>query len=372
VAPARDLYEMLGLARDASADDIKRAYRRLARELHPDVNEDPSAEEKFKEVAGAYEILSDPEKRARYDAFGAGGGPQGQPFGDIQDIFDMFFGGRGSGGAAARRRGPRSRAHRGEDMRTVVTLTFSEAAFGVERELTVERLAACNTCGGNGAAPGTAPVACRTCGGAGQVQQMRRSVFGTLVTAAPCTTCEGTGLEIPNKCQGCAGHGRTRDTATVNVQIPAGVADGMELRIGGGGHAGVAGGPPGDLYVGLLVEESGAFERRGQDLLTVLDISVTQATLGAEMEFDGLDQTERVRVEPGTESGTVIRLKGRGVPNLNRRGRGDLFVTLHVVTPRDLSKEERRLYEQLAVIRGEDGGKRATAKGGLRRPEFSG
>lgn len=362
--PAKDLYDVLGVARDASADDIRKAYRALAREHHPDVNADPEAEERFKEVAGAYEILSDPQKRARYDAFGASG-PQGQPFTDIQDIFDMFFG----GGGGRRRSGPRGRSHRGEDLRIATQLTFYEGVFGVRRDLNLERLAVCERCMGNGAEPGTAPSTCGTCGGSGQVEQLRRSVFGTLMTAAPCTTCEGTGQQITDRCSSCNGRGRKQKPGTVTVDIPAGVSDGMELRVGGGGNAGASSGPPGDLYVVLRVEPSETFERRGQDLFTVLDISVTQATLGAELEVEGLDEPEHVKIEPGTESGTVIKVKGRGVPNLNRRGRGDIFITLHVVTPRDLSRDERKLYQQLAELRGEDG-KRQGARADLRRPGF--
>ena len=364
MASVRDLYDVLGVARDASAEDIKKAYRALAREHHPDVNDDPEAEERFKEVAGAYEILSDPQKRAQYDTYGASG-PQGQPFTDIQDIFDMFFG----GGTGRRRAGTRSRSHRGEDLRVATQLTFLEGAFGVRRDLIIERLTLCGRCKGNGAEPGTEPSACRTCGGSGQVEQLRRSVFGTIMTAAPCATCEGTGQEITNRCTSCSGRGRKQDPATVTVDIPAGVSDGMELRVSGEGNAGVAGGAPGDLYVVLRVEPSPTFERRGQDLFTVLDISVTQATLGTELEIEGLDETEHVKIEAGTESGTVIKLKSKGVPNVNRRGRGDIFLTLHVVTPRDLSKEERKLYQQLADLRGENS-KPAGAHSALRRPEF--
>jgi molecular chaperone DnaJ len=363
---------VLGVSRDASPDDIRTAYRRLARELHPDVNADPAAEDRFKEISGAYEILSDPDKRARYDAFGAMGGPQGAPFGDIQDIFDLFFGQGGFGGfggvGGQRRRGPRSRARRGEDLAVATRLTFRESLFGVRQELDVERLVTCDRCLGNGAEPGTTPIACRTCGGRGEVQSVRRSVFGALMTTTTCHTCDGTGQEIPDKCERCFGQGRVRTTTTVTVDIPAGVSDGIELRVTGNGHEGTEGGPAGDLYVRIEVERATAFERRAQDLFTVLDISVTQATLGAEIDIQTMDGAERVKVEPGTESGSVVRLKGKGVPNLNRRGRGDLFVTLHVVTPSDLSKEERQLLERFAELRGEQAKRPAT--GELRRPEF--
>lgn len=364
MAAVRDLYEILGVARDASPTEIKAAYRRLARELHPDVNADPGDQERFKEITGAYEILSDPAKRRRYDEFGAAG-PQGAPFGDIQDLFDMFFG----GGFGVRSRGPRSRVRRGEDLRIRTRLTFPESVFGSQQELEIERLAACATCGGNGARPGSSPVTCRTCGGAGEVQSVRRSIFGTVMTATPCVACGGTGEEIPDRCDECGGEGRVRSTATVSFDVPAGVLEGMDLRVGGQGNAGVAGGPPGDLIVGIEVEPSEAFVRQGQDLHGVLDVSITQATLGGDLEIETLDGTERLRIEAGTESGTVIRLKGKGVPHLQRRGRGDLFVTLHIVTPRDLSKEERLLLERLAELQGEGAGNGAVPRG-LRRPEF--
>ncbi len=368
MSPARDLYEVLGVERAASVDQIKKAYRRLAREQHPDVNDDPEASERFKEIAGAYEILSDPDKRARYDAYGAGG-PAGQPFADISDIFEVFFGQGGSSGfGGGRRRGPRSRTRRGEDLAVHELLTFREAAFGVRRAVDLDRLVTCERCLGAGAAAGTAPISCRVCGGAGEVQSVRRSVFGTLMTSSPCQTCDGTGQEIPDKCEGCFGQGRVRSKVEVPVEIPAGVSDGMELRVGGAGHEGVASGPPGDLFVRLEVEDSEAFDRRGQDLFTVLDVSLTRASLGGDVEVDGLDGPELVAIGPGTESGTVLRLKGKGIPNLQRRGRGDLFVTVHVETPRQLDGEQRQLLERLEELRGEP--RDGAIKGSLRRPQF--
>jgi molecular chaperone DnaJ len=364
MATVRDLYEILGIARDASPAEIKAAYRKLARSLHPDVNADPADQERFKEITGAYEILSDPAKRRRYDEFGAAG-PQGAPFGDIQDLFDMFFGG-GFGGP----RGPRSRVRRGEDLRIRVRLTFPESVFGAEERLEIERLAVCARCGGSGARPGTSPVTCRTCGGAGEVQAVRRSIFGTVMTATPCVACGGTGEEIRDRCGECGGDGRVRATATVTFDVPAGVLEGMDLRVGGEGNAGVAGGPSGDLIVGIEVEPSDAFVREGQDLHGVLDISITQATLGGEVDVETLDGPERLRIEAGTESGTVLRLRGKGVPHLQRRGRGDLFVTLHIVTPRDLTKEERSLLRRLSELRDEAAGGNGAVPRGLRRPEY--
>jgi len=365
MAPVRDLYEILGVGRDATEEEIRRAYRTLAREHHPDVSGDPAAEERFKEIAGAYEILSDPDKRARYDTFGSANGPAGGGFADLSEIFEMFFGGGGMGGfGTTRRRGARGRARRGEDLAVRLHLAFGDAAFGLRREVELDRLAVCETCLGNGAQPGTAPIACRTCGGTGEIQSARRSVFGTLMTTAPCSTCQGTGQEIPDPCETCGGAGRVAARAEVTLDIPAGVSDGMELRVQGSAHAGIAGGPPGDLFVQLQVDPPEAFERRNQDLHSVLDITITQATLGADITAPGLDDDVKIHVEPGTASGTVVRVKGKGVPNLQRRGRGDLYVTLHVVTPTDLSKEERKLLERLAELRDEA----RAADGTLRRP----
>jgi molecular chaperone DnaJ len=365
MAAVRDLYEILGVRRDAAPAEIKAAYRRLARTLHPDVNGDAADQERFKEITGAYEILSDPAKRRRYDEFGSAG-PQGAPFTDIQDLFDMFFG----GGFGVRSRGPRSRVRRGEDLRVRVRLSLRESVFGVQEEVGVERLGSCARCSGSGAEPGTSPIACRSCGGTGEVQSVRRSIFGTVMTATACVTCGGTGEEIPDRCEECVGEGRVRARGTVTFDVPAGVLDGMDLRVPGQGNAGVAGGPPGDLIVGVTVEPSEAFERQGQDLHGVLDVSITQATLGGEIEIETLDGPERLRVEPGTESGTVLRLKGKGVPHLQRRGRGDLYVTVHIVTPRDLSEEERSLLERLARLRDEPAGENGSAPRELRRPEF--
>ncbi len=366
MAAVRDLYDILGVDRDASAEEIKRAYRRLARELHPDVNGSVEAEERFKEVSGAYEILSDPQRRQRYDAYGTEGGA-GFPFGDVQDIFDMFFGTGGGFGGRARHRP--SRTQRGEDLFAEVRMTFTEAAFGAHRDLQVERARVCATCEGSGAAEGTEPQTCHVCGGSGQVRQVRRSIFGELVTAVPCGTCEGTGEEIVSPCPTCEGGGRVLEDDTIPVDVPPGVADGLEVRVAGVGHAGRGGGPLGDLYLSLRVEPHPVFERRGQDLVAVLELDVTQAALGAEAEFDGLDGRERVRIEPGTESGTVLRLKGRGIPNLNRRGRGDLYLSVRVRIPDGRDKRERELLAELAELRGAPAGKGAIVETTLTRPD---
>jgi molecular chaperone DnaJ len=368
MASVRDLYEILGVGRDASTEDIRTAYRRLAREFHPDVNDDPQAEQRFKEVAGAYEILADADKRARYDAYGHGG-PVEAPFADITDLFEAFF---GTGTFGRRRSGRRSRAQPGEDLFADLSLGFKEAAFGARREIQIGRMETCEVCQGSGAQPGTAPQRCHTCSGSGQVQDVRRSIFGTVMTAHPCGTCQGTGEEIVAPCDRCDGRGRVPSRTTVPIDVPAGVTDGMELRISGGGHAGRAGGPPGDLYLSIDVDEDPVFERHGPDVFAVLEVPMVQAALGGEVQVETLDGTERVGIDPGTASGTTVRLKGKGIPNLGRGGRGDLFLTIAVQTPRDLSKDQRKLVEELARLRGEVAGKRTTTEGTLRRPGTQG
>ncbi|GIV00621.1 MAG: chaperone protein DnaJ [Actinomycetota bacterium] len=366
MARTRDLYEILGVPRDATQEEIKRAYRRLARQYHPDVNPSADAEERFKEIAAAYEILSDPEKRAQYDRYGQGLGPMDFPFGDIADIFEAFF---GTGGFGRRTVTRRTRTRHGEDLYVEVPISFEEAAFGTHRTVEVERLEPCGACEGSGVEPGTGPTRCRTCGGTGQVQDVRRSIFGTVMTARPCVACDGTGEEILTPCRRCRGAGRIAAVRSVPIELPAGVTDGLELRVSGAGNAGVAGGRPGDLYIQVRVAEHPVFERRGQDLFAVLEVPMEQAALGAELEIDTLEGPERIRIEPGTSSGTVVRLKGRGMPSLGRRGRGDLFVEIRVLTPTDLTDEERRLLERFAELRGHPVGRRARAVGTLRRPE---
>ena len=364
MASLPDLYAVLGVHADASDDEIKRAYRKLARELHPDVNNDPEAERRFKQITAAYQTLSDPAKRRHYDVFGSGGGtaPDFFPFGDMGDIFDVFFG----GGVGERRRGSRrrSRIQRGEDLFVQITLGFEEAAFGAEKDVPLETREECRRCHGSGCEPGTFPSRCRRCGGAGEIQDVARSVFGTLMTARPCTVCEGTGEEIGAPCRECSGQGRKPKQRTVSIEVPAGVSDGMELRVQGAGQDGRQGGGSGDLYVSLRVQPHAIFDRRGQDLLCALPLPMTLAALGTEVEVPTLDGIEQLRIEPGTPSGAVIRLRGKGIPHLGRRGRGDLFVTVLVETPKPRSKEERALLERLAESRGESGenGKGPTVK----------
>jgi molecular chaperone DnaJ len=367
VASIPDLYGVLGVSRDASEDEIKRAYRRLAREHHPDVNRDPGAEQRFKEVTAAYETLKDPTRRRQYDLFGTQGGraPDLFPFGDMGDLFDVFFGGGFGGGRRSTSR--RTRTRRGEDLFVPLDLSFEEAVFGVRKDVVAETLEQCSRCKGTGCEPGTHPSRCSRCGGSGQVQDVSRSVFGTVMTSRTCTVCQGSGEEIAAPCSSCRGDGRLPKRQTISVDVPAGVADGMELRVTGAGQDGRAGADAGDLYVSLRVEPHPVFERRGQDLVCELTVPMTQAALGAELEIPTLDGTERVRIDPGVESGAVLRLRGMGVPVVGRRGKGDLFVTVVVETPKPRSKEERSLLERLGELRGEVPERGKKAKGRLRK-----
>ena len=363
-----DFSELLGVRRDASDDDIKKAYRRLARELHPDANPgDPTAEERFKEVTLAYEVLRDPERRRRYDTFGiegvrgagagAGGGGADDIFGfgggGLGDIFEAFFGGGspfGAGGGRSARRGP----VRGADMEAVLELGFEEAVFGAQHEVSIRAPVVCATCSGSGAAPGTSPTTCSVCGGLGEVRRVRQSILGQMVTASPCVRCGGSGEEIATPCSDCRGDGRRTETRTFLVDVPAGVDDGSTLRLTGKGAAGPRGGPSGDLYVHLRVRPSERFARVGSDLVHVLHVPMTQAALGAHLPFDTLDGAEDLVVPPGTQTGLELRLRGRGVPHLDGRGRGDVVVQIFVDTPTNLSKPQDELLRQFAADRGEE------------------
>jgi molecular chaperone DnaJ len=363
----RDLYEVLGVSREATQEDIKKAYRRLARSHHPDVNrEDPEAERRFKEINLAYQTLSDPAKRRQYDLFGGEGLSPDMfgGFGDLADIFEAFFGGSPFGRRTGWTR-RRTRTARGADLRVVLDLTFEEAAFGTTKEVEVNTLRTCDRCAGSGSEPGTHPSRCTTCGGSGEVSDVRRSVFGTVMTSRTCATCDGSGEEIAVPCRRCGREGRLPDRRSVPVEIPAGVADGMELRMEGGGQDGRHGGPPGDLYLTLSVAPHPVFERRGQDLVCVLDLPVTAALLGAEVQVQTLDGPARLKVPPGTRAGSVLQLRGKGVPNLGRRGRGDLLVRVDLEVPARLSKQERSLVQDLAAMRRETPG---PLQGRLRPP----
>jgi molecular chaperone DnaJ len=356
---ATDYYALLGVDRSATEDELKRAYRRLARQLHPDANGgDPEAEARFKEVTVAYETLRDPERRRRYDLFGPDAeraardaGPMDGFAMDLGDLFGAFFGG-GAPGTTGRSRGPR----RGDDVEVVLDLRFEEAAFGARREVPLTLPATCPTCRGNGARPGTTPVSCPECRGSGQVRRVRQSFLGQVVTTLACSRCRGQGEVVASPCPDCRGEGRRALERTVTIEVPPGVDTGATLRVAGAGAAGPRGGPPGDLYVHLRVAPHPHFERSGADLLTTVHVGMAQAALGTEVPLETLDGTERLSVPEGTQSGTVIRLPGRGVPRLKGRGRGDLVVEVVVDTPTGCSPEEVELLRRLAELRGESVG----------------
>jgi molecular chaperone DnaJ len=345
----RDPYEVLGVSRNADETEIKKAFRRLARELHPDVNKhDPEAEEKFKEAAEAYEILSDAERRATYDRYGHDGlrsggfAPNFEGFGSISDLFEAFFGGAFGGGA---RTGPMQ----GGDVAVTAEVTLAQAATDTEVELTFEAVDACERCHGNGAEPGTPIVTCERCGGAGVLQAVSRSPFGQVVRQVACDVCGGDGRVPEQPCSRCEGRGREVRRRTLRVDIPAGIADGQRIRLSGRGHAGEHGGPPGDLYVLVHVQPDPRFVRDGDDLFTVLDVPAPLAALGATLEAPSLDGDVPVEVQPGTQPGAVLKVGGKGMPRLRRPGRhGDLRVVVNVVIPRKLGKEQRRLAQELA------------------------
>ena len=348
-----DYYEILGVSRDAGADEIKKAYRRKAREMHPDVSDDPDAANKFKEVSQAYETLSDPEKRQRYDMFGAagmGGGGGANPndiFGaGLGDIFETFFGG-GFGG------GGRSGPPRGADAEAVLDLTFEEAVFGAEKELKLRLPVTCSTCDGSGAADGSAPTNCGNCGGTGEVRRVRQSILGQMVTSGPCNVCGGLGTVITSPCPDCRGEGRRTEERTEVVTVPPGIDNGQTLRSSGRGAAAQRGGQPGDLYLHARVRRHDKFERDGFDVHTELHVAMTQAALGAQCDVETLDGMEEVAVQPGTQSGAILRLRGRGVPHTNGRGRGDFHIHVIVDTPTHLSAETDAALRKIAAERGE-------------------
>jgi molecular chaperone DnaJ len=355
----RDLYEILGVTRDASDDDLKRAYRRKARDLHPDTNpDDPESEAEFKQVSVAYEILSDPERRTQYDRFGLRGimggqpgGPEWQTFGEggLGDLFEAFFGAMG-GNARQGFSGPAP----GADAEVTQRITLVEAAFGAEKELEVRLPVACEACRATGAAPGTSAETCVDCGGTGELRRVRQSILGQVMTAMPCSRCHGAGSTIATPCTTCRGEGRTTSSATMVVDVPAGVEDGSTMRLAGRGAAGFRGGPNGTLYVHLGVERDARFERHGDDLHTVATVSLAQAALGTTVDIATLEGDEPIEVARGTQPGTVIRLRQRGVTHLRGRGRGDLHVHVAVSVPVELDEESESLLRSLAEHRGEE------------------
>ena len=347
-----DLYEILEVERSASPDEIKKSYRRLARELHPDTNPDPEAEARFKEISAAYEVLSDPERRARYDAYGdPRNGPMGGSVfdtnGGIGDLFDVFFSQMGA--QQGRRRGPAP----GQDVETSIVIDLAEAAFGVTKDITLKLPVPCDTCEASGAAPGTHATPCPACDGTGEVRRVRQSLLGQMVTASPCSRCRGMGQSISSPCDACRGDGRVTEERTFSVEIPAGVEDGNTLRLTDRGAAGPRGGPAGSLFVHIGVAADARFERNGDDLHTMVHIGIAQAALGTSLDVDTLDGQEAVAIKPGTQSGAVLRLKGLGVPQLHGRNRGSLYIHIQIETPTDLSDREVELLGELAALRDE-------------------
>jgi molecular chaperone DnaJ len=356
---ARDAYEVLGVTTSATDDEIKRAYRRLARECHPDANpDDPSAAERFKELSEAYESVRDPERRRQYDMFGPSGAPgaagaAGNPFGNggfgLNDLFDAFFSGDVFGGQRGQG-GPR----RGPDVETVMDLTLADVVTGVRRTVEMRMPVECETCGGSGGQPGTHPTRCSTCDGAGEVRQVRKSLLGQIMTAGPCPKCAGLGTTIDHPCPTCRGEGRVSGSRSIDVEVPAGIDDAQRLRLAGRGPAAPRGGVAGDLFVAVRVAPNAQFERHGDDLLHRLPVSIVQAALGARIPFETFDGSREIDVQSGTQPGARVRLPGLGVPSLRNGRRGDLVVEVDVQVPTNLNPEQADLLAQLAQLRGEE------------------
>jgi molecular chaperone DnaJ len=364
---ASDYYTTLGVARDASPDEIKRAYRRLARELHPDVNPDPATQERFKEITAAYEVLSDSEKRQMYD-LGAdprsqGGNPFGQASGGFGfgDIMDAFFGGGNA------QRGPRPRVRRGEDALIRVTVDLRDAAFGVVREVQIETATVCPTCTGTGCASGHRPTSCSMCRGRGEIQSVQKSFLGQVMTSRPCPQCHGFGTVITQPCPDCNTDGRVRTRRTLKVKIPAGIDDGTRIQLSGQGEVGPGGGPSGDLYVEVTTAAHPIFQRRGDDLHCSVTLPMTAAAIGTVLELETLDGVESVEIRRGTQPGHVVTLRARGIPHLRGTGRGDLLVHVDVQTPTRLDARQEELLRELARLRSEE-----SVDGKFERPEKEG
>ena len=360
----RDLYEVLGIDKGASDDDIKKAYRKLAKKYHPDLNPgDKEAEQKMKEVNAAYEILSDKEKKARYDQFGhagidpnygAGGAGGYGGYGGFEDfdlgnIFDSFFGGAFTGQSTRRQSGPR----KGENIRVSLNLTFEEAAFGCEKQVTVNRSEKCPDCGGTGAQAGTSAETCPLCHGTGQVKTTQRTPFGVFSSSAPCNNCHGTGKVIKNPCKTCGGGGQVRKSRTISVKVPAGIDEGQTISLRGEGNSGANGGPNGDMYVTVSIKPHKLFKRNGQDVLLEMPISFVQAALGAQLTVPTIDGKVQYDMPEGTQTGTVFRLKNSGIPNVNGRGRGDQYIKVNIEIPRNLSSEQKEILRKFEDAVGE-------------------
>jgi molecular chaperone DnaJ len=354
----RDYYEVLGVPKDASQDDLKQAFRRLARQYHPDVNKARDAEERFKEINEAFAVLSDDEKRAAYDRYGhagvkgAGGAPDfSVDFGNFADIFEEFFGMGGFGRSTQR---TRNAPRRGADLQYKVTLTFQEAIFGVEKEVEITREESCKTCHGTGAEPGTSPQRCSTCGGSGEVRQVRQTLLGSMVQVTTCPTCNGRGETIGSLCHTCGGRGMERVTRKKIVSIPPGVDNGNQIRLAGEGQPGANSGPSGNLFLIIEVQPHQYFRRHGNDIMLDLNINVAQAALGAEVEIPTVDGPEKLKIPPGSQPGKVMRVRNKGVPFLRGSGRGDQLVVLNVDIPKHLNAEQRQIFDQLAKSLGSE------------------
>jgi molecular chaperone DnaJ len=359
MAEKRDYYEVLGVSRTASAQEIKRAYRTMARTYHPDVNKDPGAEDTFKEINEAYEVLSDQDRRSAYDRFGhaaAGAGAgAGDPFGfgaagsPFGDLFETFFGGMG-GAASSRRAAP----PRGADIQVSVNLTFEEAVFGAEKDVEVDRLETCEVCHGSRMKDGQTPPTCPTCGGTGEVRRVQQTILGQFMTSGPCPQCNGEGVQVTDPCDACKGRGRTRKYRTLKVTIPAGIDDNATLRLTGQGEDAPGQGQSGDLYVKVRVQAHKYFERKNKTIYNTVGINVAQAALGDEIEIDTLDGPVVFTIPSGTQSGQQFRLRGKGVPDMRGGDRGDQIVTVNVVIPKKLTDEQEELFERLASSLGKD------------------
>jgi len=349
--PPRDYYEILGLPRSASPDDIKSAFRKLARQYHPDVSQEPDAEERFKEINEAYAVLSEPDKRAAYDRFGhagvqnMGGVPDFTV--DFADLFEELFGGFGGFGRTTSRRS-RNTPRRGNDLQYKLDLKFEESIFGIEKEIEITRDEVCETCAGRGSEPGTSPVRCTTCNGTGEVRQVRQTLLGSMVQVSTCPTCNGQGETIATPCHTCSGRGLVRRTRKKVVSVPAGVDNGNQIRLAGEGQPGVNGGPNGNLYLIIQVMQHKYFRRRENDVLLDLNINIAQATLGADVEVPTVDGPAKLKIPMGIQPGKVLRMRGKGVPHLRGNGRGDQLVVVNVEIPKSLTAEQRKLFEQLA------------------------
>ncbi|NLD71569.1 MAG: molecular chaperone DnaJ [Chloroflexi bacterium] len=350
----RDYYEVLGLSRNAGKDDIRSAYRRLARQYHPDVNKEAEAEDRFKEINEAYQILNDDSKRAAYDRYGHAGlnqsdfnGPGFGGFGDLGDIFEDLF---GFGMRTSTRQGPR----RGADLRYDMEITFEEAVFGVEKDITITRMEACPHCRGSGAEPGTTPTRCPECNGSGQIRRAQQSIFGSFVNVTTCPRCNGRGEVVHTPCSECHGAQRVERPRTLSISIPAGVDDGNRIRLTGEGEAGTYGGPAGNLYVVLHVREHPFFQRRENDIILTMNINVAQAALGDEIVVPTLEDEHPLNIPAGTQTGTIFRLKGEGVPRVHGNGRGDELVIVNVAVPTALTAEQKRLFSELGASLGKE------------------